>query len=235
MRSRTLYFARHGIMLCLLSLTVALAGPGWCFEADMPVPDWMETTAVAEKMVINGLPSQVHYFSAQQTVEELLDYYRLRWDDTKAGGKGYREVNAQYWRVISKLQGRYLLTVQARSKDAFTSEGYLAVADLQDIEGKNRETAVTPKMNGSEIINESTSIDGDTRGRTLLIVNSFSTATNSDYYRDHYLSRGWGQVMDQGSDSTRVLVFGRRGRTAHLVIDESGGTTRIVMNLVEEQ
>ncbi|HKJ65488.1 MAG TPA: hypothetical protein VJ969_08805, partial [Desulfopila sp.] len=177
-------------MLCLLSLTVAVAEPGWSFDADMPVPGWMETTAVAEKMVVNGISSQVHHFTAPRPVEELLEYYRLRWDDTKAGGKGYREADARYWRVISRLQGRYLLTVQAREKDTFSSEGYLAVADLKDIEDQGREQKVVPKMRGSEIINDSKSIDGGIQGRTMLIVNAFSTATNSDYYRDYYLSRG---------------------------------------------
>lgn len=222
----------------LAALAVAtLISPRYSHSAtdSIPTPSWLERTAIADMMVINGLPSEVEYFTAERKVQDLIDFFRKRWDDTSTGGKGYREVDVGYWHVISRLEGRHLLTVQAREKDAFSSEGYLAVADLQDIRKSKRDQDAVPKMSGSEIVNESTSFDPGKKGRTLLILNDFSATTNSNYYKKYYRNRGWGQAMDQGSDSAKVLVFSKNDQTAHLVINEAGGVTRIVMNLVETE
>jgi hypothetical protein len=199
----------------------------------IPAPSWMEQTAIADKMVINGLPSTVHYFLADRKLEVLLAFYRERWDESHVGRAGYREAAVAPWHIISRLEGRYLLTVQAREKDALTTEGFLAVADLQQIAHKSDGAKRIPKLAGSDVVNDLTSYDPGKKGRTLMIVNAFSVSRNSDYYRDYYLDRGWGLLQDHENNGSRVLSFRRSGKEAHIVINPARGGAVTVMNLVE--
>ncbi len=227
-------FLQHGLRIILLiCVAVILSFPGKSVAAvDIPVPSWLKRTAVAQNMVINGLPSVVYYFETNRNMEELLDFYRQKWDESAEKRAGYREAKAGPWHVISRLEGRYLFTVQAQQKDSFTTKGYLAIGDLQAIDRHNEPGKGVPKMNGSKVINDLTSYDPGKKGRTLMIANNFSVSGNSDYYRNYYLSRGWGQLIDQAGENSQVLAFGRSGEEAHLVISNAGGSTMVVMNLI---
>ncbi len=66
-------------------------------------------------------------------------------------------------------------------------------------------------MSGSKIVNDLISNDPGKKGRTMMIANSFSVSSNTDYY----------------------LAFTRFGKEAHLVISKTGGSTMVVMNLIE--
>lgn len=200
---------------------------------EIPSPSWLERTLVADNMVINGLPSVVHYFETDRTLEELLDFYRQKWDESAAQKAGYREAEVGPWHVISKIDGQYLLTVQAQQKEAFTTKGYLAIGDLSAVQNKKDRGKGVPKMSGSKIVNDLVSNDPGKKGRTMMIANSFSVSSNTDYYRNYYLSHGWGQLMDQGSNDAQVLAFSRFGKEAHLVISKTSGSTMVVMNLIE--
>jgi hypothetical protein len=201
---------------------------------EIPSPSWLARTHVADNMVINGLPSVVHYFETDRKLEELLDFYRQRWDESAVKKAGYREAEVGPWHVISKIDGQYLLTVQAQQKDAFTTKGYLATGDLSAVQNKKDQGEGVPKMSGSKIVNDLVSNDPGKKGRTMMIANGFSVSGNTDYYRNYYLSRGWGQLMDQGSNEAQVLAFSRFGKEAHLVISKTtGGSTMVVMNLIE--
>lgn len=216
------------------SLLLLLVMDGDCFAAPtIPIPSWMERTAIARKMVVNGLPSEVHSFEAGRGLDELLRFYRQRWRTGNDGKPGYRVVTSESWYVISRLEGRYLLTVQARAKNTFVTEGFLAVADLNELENNDPSKERIPKMAGSRVVNDTTSYDPGKKGRTLMIINNFSVSTNSTFYQDHYLDRGWGLLENQDFNGAQVLAFRRIGREAHLVIRDSGEGSVVVMNLVE--
>lgn len=225
-----------GIRLTLL-IAAAVFGLWTGCEAavTIPAPAWMELTPVAEKMVVGGLPSTVLYFRAKRKPEEVIAFYRKSWDEGGSGRSGYREADGAPWRVISRLEDRYLMTVQVKEKDAFTSDGYLATADLKEVRAESKKAGIIPSLQGSDIVNDLTSYDPGSKSRTVMLVNGYSVARNSDYYRDYYLERGWGQAVDQQKGDSSVLVFGKNGSQSHLVISAAGSKTRVVMNLIEEK
>lgn len=200
---------------------------------DFPMPGWLDTVTVGEQMIINGLPSSVRYFEAPRDIDDLLDFYRRQW--RHAGGKsspGYREAEVLPWHIISRLDGRYLYTVQVQESGPFTISGYLAVTDLKTASRKNHEINA-PKMSGSRLLNRSTSVDPGKTGHTLMIANAYSLTGNLQYYRDYYRERGWIKLVDMEVDESRVLAFRKRNRESHLVLQHIGEATQIVMNLVE--
>ena len=220
---------RRAVLLAVAATVLPTLSSG---AIAVPSPPWMERTAIAEKMIVNGIPSTVHYFQAKRSLEEVLIFYRSRWAEDGTGNPGYREAEAPPWHVISRLEDRYLLVVQAKGAAA-ASEGYLAITDLQEIDVKNEMGSNIPRLQGSDVVNDLTSTDPGSKGRTVMLFNGFSVPRNSDYYREYYLGRGWGEVVDQETDDARVLVFGRDGSQAHLVISPSGAKTQVVMTLVD--
>ncbi len=199
---------------------------------DIPVPSWLEKTSVAQKMVINGIPSTVYHFIADRDVEEVLKFYRQRWDESSAGRAGYREAMVAPWHVISRLDGRYLLTVQVQEKDKLLSMGYLAIADLKEIKREKNAHRSIPKLAGSKVVNDLVSYDPGKKAKTLMLVNEFSVATNGNFYHDYYLDRGWGQLQDQKLSDARVLAFSKSGAEVHLVINKTSSGSVVVMNQV---
>lgn len=236
---RRMFLRPSGILFLIRLLAWAAvlsyiqAVPVQAARQEFPAPKWLENVSVSDQMIINGLPSSVQYFEAFRQLDDLLDYYRQRWQDGRAGKPGYREMEAAPWHIITKLDGRYLYTVQAQKNGPFGIRGYLAIADLKGAGEKNRTIRDAPMMKGSRVINHSTSIDPGRKGRTLLLANSFSIAGNSEYYRNHYRERGWAKLVDMENEQARVLTFKKRGREAHFVIRHIGDETRIVMNTVE--
>ena len=218
-------------LLLLASISAGIPTDGYA-AVTIPAPSWVTKTAVADEMIINGLPSTVHHFTADRTLEALLAFYRQRWDERHAGRAGYREVVVDPWHVISRLEGFYLLTVQARETDAFTCEGYLAIADLKNIRTRHVRGRSVPQLAGSRVVNDLTSTDPGRKGRTLMIVNRYAVSRNRDFYRDHFLDRGWRRLQDQANDDAHVLSFRRLGAEAHIVIKPSSEGAVTVSNLV---
>ncbi|MDY0184401.1 MAG: hypothetical protein RBR43_00805 [Desulfuromonadaceae bacterium] len=198
----------------------------------IPAPQWIKRTAVAEKMLVNGIPSKVEYFEADRDVEEVLKFYRKTWQSQYAGHAGYREAHVEPWHVISRLEQRHLLTVQVRQSNALSADGYLAVANLDEIDTKTSVAADIPKLAGSKVLNQNTSFDPGKKGEVVMLANKFSVATNGQFYRDHYSDRGWGVLQDQELPGARAMAFRRFGAEVRLVVNKTAVGSVVVINRV---
>ena len=217
------------LVLLLLLIVLSVSNTAHAAPKEFPTPSWLNSVQVSEKMIINGIPSLVQHFEAYNTIDELLDFYRKQWENNT----GYREAEVAPWFVISRLDGPYLYTVQVQQEGAFSIRGYLAIADLKAMKKTLKNDNVVPKMSGSKIINDVTSFDPGKKGRTLMLANKYSVASNSNFYRNYYLERGWATLMDSNSEEAFILVFKKQNEEAHLVINNIQGSTQIVMNIIE--
>lgn len=215
-----------GLIFCMLFTAHVYAAPS------IPAPDWLKRTAIAEKMVVNGIPSKVEYFEAERDVEEVLKYYRRRWSGMLAGHSGYREAHVKPWHIISRLEQRHLLTVQVRDSSALSADGYLAVADLDEVGTEKTDLDDIPKMAGSKVIDSNTSFDPGKKGEVVMLANKFSVVVNGNFYRDHYSTRGWGTLQDQKLAGAQAMAFRRFGTEVRLVIKESDMGSVVVINRV---
>jgi hypothetical protein len=223
-----------GLILSLLfSALLVISNTAHAALEEFPAPSWLNRIQVGEKMIINGIPSVVQHFEAYKELNELLEFYRKEWNGSASGTAGYREAQVAPWYIISRLEGSYLYTVQVQEEGAFKIRGYLAIADLKAMKKTLKNDSLIPQMRGSRIINDVTSFDPGKKGRTLMLVNTFSVASNANFYRSHYLERGWAIQMDTNSEEAFVMVFKKRNKETHLVINHIQGSTQIVMNIVE--
>lgn len=231
------YFYFSVIQRCILYMTLALifcmlSAPMLHAAADFPAPDWLRRTPIAEKMIIHGIPSQVEYFEAERDVDAVLEFYRQRWQGNYAGHAGYREAYVDPWHVISRLEERHLLTVQVRRQSALNADGYLAIADLDEIGAEQSTSDSIPKMAGTKVLNHNTSFDPGKKGEVVMLANKFSVDTNGSFYRDYYRDRGWATLQDQELNDARAMAFRRLGSEVRLVVKKSDMGAVVVINRV---
>lgn len=218
---------------------LTLMGLAWlcCFQgtasaklSDYSTPSWLTFSEVAKNMTINGLPSEVYYFSGERSAQETLNFYKKSWQNHPDYSPGYAESTIPGWYIISRAEKNILLTVQVQSNQTFTSEGYFSIGYLDKISTPKIDTI--PMLGGSSILNQTESNDFGKKGQTVLVSNNSSVSANTDFYLQYYTDRGWTNDTTQVDANATVLIFRNSSQEAHLVIKELFGATQIVMNTV---
>ncbi len=228
--------ARGGIVCIerLLPILLAFALFQQAIAVELPPPPHARVQSVAGSSSALGMRLEVRRFSADQTVEQVLDFYRGEWER-------YNEVDLPPWRMIGRVEGEHYLNVQVQPDGDGGSWGYLSIGNLpgrlaDGRQGVNLDRTRFPMMSGSTLINDQVDDDPGKTGRTLLISNNFSAGANRTYYRNHFRSQGWRELMDQAVNPSRgeyALFYQRGNQTVALTIQRVKDATVVVANHVE--
>lgn len=227
-RSGSRQFLTASLLLCSLLCATELSAR----LADYPTPSWVNFDSVAENMVINGLPSEVYYFSSDRPSEETLNFYRKRWQSHPDYSPGYRESQVSQWTILARTESGKLITLQIQNDTESSSLGYFAIADMSATRTLSKTDVPMPA--GSKILNQSITEDGGIKSSVNLISNSLSPEANVDFYLDYYRREGWTNDVHQQENNSVTLIFRRARQEAHLVIRELFGATQIVINTVNK-
>lgn len=216
----------HKIFLLIFCLPViAFADP------DFPPPPDSKIGRPAENMVMNGVSMDVRQFISELSVHEVLQFYRDHWPDGTEEKPGYTETDVlEPWHIISRVEDGHLLTVQVTQDGDEGSSGLLAISRIPNPDKLPELGKGFPKMRSSYVMNDIQSKDIGKQGRTLQIANHYSVEHNANFYRNHYLDRGWGNDMDQavsGGD-TQSLRFSNGNKSVTIVIHKTGKGSVIV-------
>lgn len=213
-----------------------MAAPATADSPDFPAPPRAQVSWVSSNMVYNGRVMQVRTFNSRLPAERVLQYYRNLWQHGTEDRPGFMESDAmQPWRIISRIDKDYMMTVQVMSKGN-DSTGYLSASPLDDVFQETPELGGGfPMMQGSTVVNDIHTPDMGRKGRTLFITNEFSVNGNANYYRDHYDLRGWRVDMDKASSPglQHVLAFSKGREKVNIVISRNQDRSFVVANSVE--
>lgn len=210
-------------------------------EPDFPAPPKASVEWVGKNMQLNGIRSDIRAFHSKKSLEKIADFYRKEWQEPVDGGDkdeqlpGYTETGAMApWYLLTRIEDGYLMTVQIQEADRGGSWGYLAISplpdkDLQIEPGKN-----IPKMRGSSVLSELKTEDLGQKGRTLIVSNEHSIASNVSFYRNHYQGKGWSTDIDRevSRGKMHTLVFKSRRKRINIMFIGDHNSTRIVINAV---
>jgi hypothetical protein len=221
---------RQSARLILALMGVGMALTGWAAAPAFPPPPDARVEWVAGNMQMNGIAMRVRRFEIDRSDDDVLKFYRRQWRRGQGQRPGYREVQSVPWRVISRLEDDYLMTVQVQPRDRNRSWGYLGVSKLKAKKKQARLGGRFPKMQGSAIVNEVVSRDPGKHARTLVIANQFSIQSNANYYRNYFDDHGWSVRMDRDIGSGHVLAYTQSNGEVNIVISRSKGFTTVVVN-----
>ena len=213
---------------------VVLAG-----KPDFPAPPDAVVETVANNMSINGIQSDVRAFHTNDSIEDVVKFYREEWKrPINKQTPGFMEtIDAAPWYIISRVEDGYLLTVQVQVKanDKSASWGYLSLSPLPDTESGPPELGLSaPKISGSIVMSEVEHNDPGKKALTTIISNTHSVRNNADFYRDYYRGKGWTQETDKklGVDEGHSLVYKTRKNRVTIMILKDKHYTRVVLNAV---
>ena len=213
---------------------------------DFPPPKGATVEVVGNNMVLNGIRSDIRAFYSKKSFEKVSEFYRQQWQDEVSGGKrgkklpGYIETDAMFpWRLFTRIEDGYLMTVQFQEADGKGVWGYLAISRLPKNPGKKQNPVLAiprdiPTMGESRIISELVNKDPGKNARTMIIYNTHSVGSNINFYRSHYRNRGYTVDIDTNlsQGAMHSLVFKSARKRINIMIIGGHNDTRVVINEV---
>ena len=223
------------LFILLLVPQVVSAG-----KPDFPPPPKASVEWVGQNIEVNGIKQSIRAFHTNQSIEDVVKFYRKEWKRPIEKGKpGFMEsIDAYPWYIISRIEDGYLMTVQVQvmETDESSSWGYLSMSRLPNTSAEEPQIAKTiPKIPGSIVMQELKSDDPGKKANTVIISNTHSVRNNADFYRGHYLNKGWTMETDKrlGNEEAHSLVFKTRRNRVTIMLLEDKEYTRVVVNSVK--
>jgi len=203
---------------------------------EFPPPPEASVQWVGKDMSMNGLPMQTRAFVTRKGPEKVARFYRRKWKHGENGQQGYVETTAMSpWRLITRVEDGYLMTVQFQKTDFGGSWGYLAMSHLPDPKADKPVLGRgIPSIPGSQVVSDIGSRDVGQSGHTVLLINKHSLASNISFYRHHYGNGGWQSEDDRvvAEGHTHLLSFKKWRKSVKIVITGAKDGTRVVVNSV---
>ena len=199
---------------------------GWPHVA---LPPHAESKPLADEIVQNGVPMRVLLFAVPMSADKVLDYYRNRWADK------YSESEYEAWQQISRMQGKYFITVQVQAINHYRSHGRITIS-----RGIKPATAAEPGSGiplpaQTDVIQDTMMRDRRNRTRTVLASNHNDVMNNAGFYRRHYQAAGWQTVMDRDlMPRGYALVFRKQQDEITVLVQAFPGGSSIMLNEVRK-
>jgi len=216
--------------IVILFVSYSFVAPAQAAPKFPPPPD-ATIGLIGDGMVVNGIPLHVRQFKSKQSVEGVLEFYRQFWPKGTEKEPGYTETDVLTpWKIITRVEDDYLMTVQVTADGDRGSTGLLGLSKLPDMENLPVLGEGFPKMRGSTVFNDIESRDIGKKGRTLQISNHFSVQSNANFYRDHFVNNGWVMDMDKtiSGGNTHTQRFSNGDKNVIIVINKAKNGSVIV-------
>jgi len=199
---------------------------------DMKLPAGATTQWVASDMNHNGYGLAVKALAAQQSVDEVLQFYRNAWGNNEPESETapqYLESEVDGWRLISLINTSHSLVVQLRPVVDGSTEGFISSMALDS--KPTHGFFEIPKLPNSSLVSKTSTIDQGKSGSTSIWVTAEDVGGVTSFYSDKLERDRWSFVSGEIVQGSQVLVFKKQGFTLEIVVSQAGdGSTVIVQN-----
>lgn len=236
----------YGRLAAALCVSMALAWTCVARAEDLPKPDCkpfildgLKMTSVGSDIIHNGQPLTILRFDSSLNDISVLEGYRRAWKSTANDPLLPMSYAVEKWRVVSKIMGTCLYTVQARQVLG-GSTGMIGISQMR----ANPQLPVLgkyfPKMSDSIVMSDITHRDPGKNARTIMLVNAFSPDANADFYRRTIGNDGWVLITDnaipmQGSNRRSYAFTFRRGQEeTSMAIAQTANGSSVLVNWVDK-
>ena len=197
-----------------------------------PAPPDSTVGKLSEAMVVNGIPMHIRQFNSKNSVNEVLNFYRNYWPRGTEKKPGYTETDILTpWKIITRVEEGYLMTVQVTENGDRGSRGLLGMSKLPDLDQDLPKLGESfPKLRGSTVFNDIESKDIGKKGRTIQLSNTYSVESNANFYRDYFTNKGWVVDMDKSLSTGKSYAqrFSNGSRNVIITINKSKNGSVIV-------
>lgn len=206
----------------------------------IPVPENSSIVVVADKMLFNGIPMKTWELKALMKPDELQKFYMTAWavpsDSADINTPGHLIKTIPGYRVISRVEENYLLTVQVRDQKTASSRALLAISKIT--RDKNREYILGdgfPALTGTTFINDIEAIDGPKKSRTLIATSEAPLQSVARFYRTTMMRNGWLEITKNIVITNKggAMIFQRNKEEMNITLSPDQNTVNIVAIIVE--
>ncbi|WP_374351288.1 hypothetical protein [Chitinimonas sp.] len=189
--------------------------------------------AVADDMVMNGVPMSVRQLSSDKPPAELIAFYRQAW--AQADQPAPVEYPLPPWQVIGVARGKCFYTFQVQAQGSGAS-GFLAISHARS-GVRATPGGRFPMPSASELINDIVHRDIGKNGRTVFLRNGLSMEGNAVFYRDNLADQGWQLMAEKRVKTPRgpgiVLDLKRQLEQGQLTISRSDGQSYVLFHYMD--
>ena len=204
-------------------------------EPDFPVPEHTQVSKVADTMLVAGRNTAVRAFVSDDSVADIVKFYQDAWHDPPAkGAPGYAYDTSVIapWKLLTRVEDGYVMTVQVMEHQPKGSFGFLASGHLSEPGAPAIAPPEPPSMHGSKVLSNISSKDAGKDALTSMLVNQESFDSNVNFYRTYY--QDWRTDLDQVVQRGKMHALGFTHNREQVVITIQSGRdgSHIVVNSV---
>jgi len=198
------------------------------FWPNVPAPPQSNEIELADEIYVNGVALRIRSFTSRLSTREVLSFYRNKWTDN------FAESVSGPWQQISRIDGKYFITVQVQDNGYSGSQGRVSISESPD---KKREVGKNiPMMDGTQILNEVISKDKLSISTVILLLNTYSAEDNLKFYEELYAQTGWKTVLNKNLQEKGIsLIFRKESDEITITVNVIPEGTSILMNKVEKR
>ncbi len=211
------------VVLCLLMCMSSVARAG---DPDIAMPPNARTSWVSSDMQHNGNAMTIRTFAVNQSVEDVLEFYRKQWQ-ASSRSLGYVEDTVNNWRIISMISQHINTVLQLQADVNGHSRGFLSTQSLSSTVKQAGHRIPLPP--GSTTVSRTDTVDGDRQAQTTVLIASTDSGSTASFYRRSLVARGWSITTDTIQQDQPVLMFNRAEETCEIVISVASDRSTIVL------
>lgn len=204
----------------------------------IPTPENSSVVVVADNMIFNGIPMKTWELKALMTPEELQQFYVSAWSDVPeglaSGARGYLIKTIPGYTVVSRVEGKFLLTVQIKNRKTESSQAYLATSKI--LESTNKDFIPGdgfPALTGTVFINDIGAVDGHKKSRTIIATSEAPLQAIVRFYRSNLGREGWAELTKSITITNKggAMIFQKKNKELNITLspDEKGVSIVAVM------
>lgn len=197
----------------------------------IPTPKDAKISVVSEDTIFNGVPMKMWEMNVNEKSEKVLNFYRKEWaKPTIKGAPGFTENEYGEWKLISRMEDEYLLTVQLKDRPLNRTLALIAMSTLPMAKNLPAPGKGFPVLADTLVLNDIKSSDGNKDSRTIIAQNSRPVSENIKFYRRLFRRKGWTELTEslESHPLAGMLMFDKRNKELNLTVTKNNKKTDIV-------
>jgi hypothetical protein len=216
------------MLLLMCSLWPLLAFADW---PQLPLPQHAHAESIGERVVLNGVPMQMHRIVSQQNPKHLQQFYQRHL------GPNHTVTMMNGGVLLAQGRGQHFITIRITPLGNGISETLTTVSDVAAAKANHGRPLGINLPAQSKLLSDMESFDQGKTARQLVYQNQHSTESNINYLVDVLKQRGYQlqQPTSAYGANHNMRLFAGNKREARLVVMPLEQGSNVVLTMEQSQ
>jgi len=217
----------HSLLL-MCSLWPLFAFADW---PQLPLPRHAHVESIGERVVLNGVPMQMHRIVSQQNPQQLQQFYQRHL------GPNHTMTLLDSGVLLAQGKGQHFITIRITPLGNGISETLTTVSDVAAAKANHGRPLGINLPAQSKVLSDMESFDQGKTARQLVYQNQHSTESNINYLVDVLKQRGYQlqQPTNAYGENRNMRLFAGDKREARLVVMPLEQGSNVVLTMEQSQ